>query len=298
VLGVKVARAERKAAAARNHPARTSATLARDRLGRDAQEQSPLAWDLGHVPLFSPDRASRLDASVAATGRLPGILQAKLVVGSVNDPLEHEADRVAEQVMRMPEPASLSSAPAQLSRKCAACEEEEAQKLQTKPVGATAAVAEAPPIVHEVLRSRGQPLDPGSRAFFEPRFGRDFANVRAHTNTRAAASAAAIGASAYTYGPNIVFAVGRYEPNTSSGRRLLAHELTHVLQQGSNDRHLDREPPAVSDRSDAAEAEAHRAADEVVTEREPGSLRRHGALTAQSVSRTIQRQTCTPAEAN
>ena len=111
-------------------------------------------------------------------------LQAKLKVGSVDDPLEHEADRVADQVMRMPAPgAALTSAPPQVSRKCAACEEhlsrkcaacEEEEKLQKKEAGPQAAVGEAPASVHEALRSPGQPLDAATRAYFEPRFGRDF----------------------------------------------------------------------------------------------------------------------------
>jgi hypothetical protein len=111
------------------------------------------------------------------TPRFPGGIQAKLKVGAVDDPLEHEADRVADQVMRMPAPGvSVTAAPPQLSRKCAACEEEE--KLQTKPTGPQAAAGEAPAIVHELLRSPGQPLDRGTRAYFEPRFGHDFSRVR------------------------------------------------------------------------------------------------------------------------
>jgi hypothetical protein len=85
--------------------------------------------------------------------------------------------------------------------------------------------------VNEVLRSPGEPLDATTRAFFEPRFGHDFSNVRVHADSHAAASARAVGAAAYTIGSNIVFASGRYAPNTSTGRFLLAHELTHVVQQ-------------------------------------------------------------------
>ena len=89
----------------------------------------------------------------------------------------------------------------------------------------------APPLVNEVLRSPGQPLDSQTRAFFEPRFGYDFGKVRVHMDSRAAASSRAVGAAAYTVGSDIVFASGRYAPNTSAGRSLLAHELTHVVQQ-------------------------------------------------------------------
>lgn len=88
-----------------------------------------------------------------------------------------------------------------------------------------------PPIVPEVLRSSGQPLDATSRAFFEPRFGHDFSRVRVHTDARAAESASAVDALAYTVGADIVFGTGHYAPTTAKGQRLLAHELTHVVQQ-------------------------------------------------------------------
>jgi hypothetical protein len=88
-----------------------------------------------------------------------------------------------------------------------------------------------PPIVDEVLRSSGQPLDSQTRAFVEPRFNYDFSHVRVHTNDRAAESAQAVGALAYTVGRNVVFGAGRYEPGSASGMRLLAHELSHTIQQ-------------------------------------------------------------------
>ncbi len=90
---------------------------------------------------------------------------------------------------------------------------------------------EVPPIVHEVLSSSGQPLDPASRNFFEPRFGRDFSNVRVHADARAAESAQAVSARAYTVGNHIVFGPGRYDSQSLAGRKLLAHELTHTIQQ-------------------------------------------------------------------
>src|ERR1041385_6120211 len=83
-----------------------------------------------------------------------------------------------------------------------------------------------PSIVQEVLRSPGQPLDATTRAFFEPRFGHDFSRVRVHTDARAAESADAVNALAFTVGPNVVFGAGQHAPTTDSGRRLLAHELT------------------------------------------------------------------------
>ena len=89
----------------------------------------------------------------------------------------------------------------------------------------------APPIVHDVLSSPGQPLDPATRSFMEPRFSHDFSGVRVHTDGRAAASAREVSANAYTVGPNIVFGAGQFAPGTHEGRRLIAHELTHVVQQ-------------------------------------------------------------------
>ncbi len=167
--------------------------------------------------------------------RLPGILQAKLRIGAVNDPLEHEADRVADQVMRMPAPdLALSSAPQQVSRKCEECEEEE-EKLQMKEAGPEAAAGHAPASVHEVLRSPGQPLDAATRGFMEPRFGQDFSGVRVHTGTSAEQSARDVNANAYTVGHDVVFDAGRFAPGALEGRRLIAHELTHVVQQSGAD---------------------------------------------------------------
>ena len=98
---------------------------------------------------------------------------------------------------------------------------------------ASSASTEAPPIVHDVLRSPGQPLDSATRSFMEPRFGADFSNVWVHTDAKAAASAKAVNALAYTVGNNVVFGESRYAPSSHDGSRLLAHELTHVRQQGA-----------------------------------------------------------------
>lgn len=92
---------------------------------------------------------------------------------------------------------------------------------------------EVPPIVYEVLRSPGQPLDPEVRAYLEPRFGQDFSEIRVHTDAKAAESARAVNALAYTVGRDIALASGQYAPNAHVGRRLLGHELAHTLQQAS-----------------------------------------------------------------
>lgn len=93
--------------------------------------------------------------------------------------------------------------------------------------------SEAPSIVNEVLRSPGQPLDTATRAFMEPRFGHDFSHVRVHTDAKAAESARSVNALAYTVDSHVVLGSGHYAPHTSSGRKLLAHELTHVVQQSN-----------------------------------------------------------------
>jgi hypothetical protein len=193
-----------------------------------------ISWDLGKIPIFSPDRASTLQPSSPIAATPLGAVRTKLVVGSVNDPLEHEADRMADQVTRMSAPSPTATGET-LQRKCTACEEEEpGEALRVKqrdPLESSG--AEAPSVVAEVLRSAGSPLDAHSRAFFEPRFGRDFSQVRVHADDRAARSAQSIGARAYTVGRHIAFAEGQYAPSSDHGRHLLAHELTHTIQQGS-----------------------------------------------------------------
>ncbi|BDA71106.1 hypothetical protein CAL7716_052720 [Calothrix sp. PCC 7716] len=92
-------------------------------------------------------------------------------------------------------------------------------------------ISEVPPIVHEVLHSPGQPLDKETRGFMESRFRHDFSQVRVHTDSKASNSALAVKALAYTVGQHITFLEGRYTPTTTVGKRLLAHELAHVVQQ-------------------------------------------------------------------
>jgi hypothetical protein len=113
---------------------------------------------------------------------------------------------------------------------CEECRQKREGMLQRAAVN-TAPTNGVPSIVHGVLNSSGQPLDAGTRAFMEPRFGHDFSQVRVHTDARAAESAQSVNALAYTVGRNVVFGVGQYAPATSEGKRLMAHELTHVVQQ-------------------------------------------------------------------
>ena len=174
-------------------------------------------------------------------------IQPRLRIGAVDDPLEREADAVVDPVMRMPTAEAAagsisSSTSAGLQRKgecgdtCPQCQEELSGSgggtLQMKSTAADKqAGMPAPASVHEALRSPGEPLDPATRTFMERRFGHDFSQVRVHTAGAADGSARDIGADAYTAGHNIVFAGGHYAPSQPSGRRLIAHELAHVLQQ-------------------------------------------------------------------
>jgi len=177
-------------------------------------------------------RAYGNQAVLRMLGRSGLAIQPKLVINEPGDAYEQEAYRVAGQVMRMPDPGlSISAAPVDISRKCAACEEE-AKTLQTKPAGSPkVGPGEAPGIAHEVLRSPGHPLDPSTRIFMEDRFRHDFTGVRVHNDAGAASSARAVNARAYTLGNDVVFGAGQYSPDSGDGRRLLAHELAHVVQQ-------------------------------------------------------------------
>ncbi len=143
-------------------------------------------------------------------------------------------------------PVALATQSRLLQRKCACggspgvdgeCTECRAKRLSMQRQAATnpaASSSAVPPIVHDVLSSPGQMLDAGTRAFMEPRFGHDFSNVRVHTDTKAVESARAVNALAYTVGRNVVFGTGQYSPGTGEGKRLMAHELTHVVQQSQN----------------------------------------------------------------
>jgi hypothetical protein len=130
--------------------------------------------------------------------------------------------------------------------------------------------SEAPPIVQEVLRSSGQPLDAATRAFMEPRFGHDFSQVRIHTDARAAESARAVNALAYTVGQDVVFAVNRYSPCTADGQKLLAHELVHTMQQTSGSVQC---ATGVSQLGHREEREADRVADQVMQVNNPDLTR-------------------------
>lgn len=153
----------------------------------------------------------------------PETIQTKLQVSSPGDQYEQEADRVAEQVMRMPE----SSHP-QISD----LKENPSPHLSRHPSPGASQSHNVPAVVQDALSSPGQQLDASTRAFMEPRFGHNFGQVLIHTGPRAAESASAVKASAYTVGRDIVFGAQQFAPETAHGKTLLAHELAHVVQQG------------------------------------------------------------------
>jgi hypothetical protein len=277
---------------------RTATTRARAPLSRLSAAETPteriatrrMPWHLGMIPVTAPSR-------------FPPHIQPKLVLGPVNDPLEREADHVADRVMRMPGSAAIGSASQPVTqRACAECEQpddsedtvrrqaaepdrqsppesgplaapgnlgtdkdEIGQRLvqsylhdtetlqrQAGPreddetadgeqilMRSRAADAQPEPHARELepavrsLEGGGQPLPGAIRRYMEPRFGRDFSSVRVHTDGPASDLARRVNARAFTNGRNIVFASGEYAPpGSAEGHRLLAHELTHVIQQG------------------------------------------------------------------
>jgi len=198
--------------------------------------RKPAHGEPSHNRLGSP--ASRMIALQKSSGNQAvqrmlksGTIQASLRIGQPNDIYEKEADRVADEVMRMPEPA--------VQRGCSpgsACpfkdDEEKKTVVLRKPSGAPHGSTSVPDSFVSSL-GYGQPLDMATRSFFEPRFGADFKNVNVLTGSGAEESAQEISARAYTYGRNIVFGKNQFAPGSAEGRQLLAHELAHVIQQSS-----------------------------------------------------------------
>lgn len=146
--------------------------------------------------------------------------QSQLTIGAQDDPLEREADRVADQVMAGVAHSPVSSAP---------------PRIQSFTGQASRQLVPAPGSVNHVLASTGRPLEPSVRQVMEQRFGHDFSRVRVHVGDAAATSARHVNAKAYTVGHHIVFGAGQFTPEAHEGQRLIAHELTHVVQQSGAD---------------------------------------------------------------
>jgi Domain of unknown function (DUF4157) len=203
----------------------------------------------GEVGLASPARresCGQWQGLGAVALRAPAGLgmQPSLRVGPAASDLEREADAIAERITG-PEAASAAPSPAGapiVQRMCTGCEAAEDQHVSGKHAddddqvlgkfgGAAGTMS---PVVNSQIRSlpgRGAPLPPSERAFFEPRLGHSLGGVRIHTGREAGDAAHAIGARAFTHRSDVGFAPGQYSPGTDAGRRLLAHELVHVVQQ-------------------------------------------------------------------
>ncbi len=196
----------------------------------------------GPLPLSTDIPSLQRQTSCVCGGGCPHcqekvVIHPKLKIGQPNDKYEREADRIADHVMQMPESSVLHQT---------ASQEKEVKKIvQTKgapgPITHPVTGAESrdrvsasnSALVHTAITSPGKPLKPETRSFMESRFGQDFSQIRTHSDTRAAESAQALHASAYTLGQDIIFGAQQYAPETATGRWLLAHELSHVIQQRS-----------------------------------------------------------------
>jgi len=212
------------------------------------------------------DRALQIQNIIGNHGflRLGGsdVIQAKLIIGHAGDVYEKEADMMAERVLRMPEPFAAESVPDKsqegfLQKKESAAGSSHSGNLQG-----------IPSVVHEVLQSPGEPLDLQTRAFFEPRFGHDFSQVRIHTDNQASMAAAMVNSKAFTVGSEVVFGQGHYSPGSCDFNKLIAHELTHVIQNNVNEvrrvavnviNDIDTEKTTATDAANAAEQLANKA---------------------------------------
>ncbi len=213
------------------------------------------AVDLADLNAASPAQLRLLNRAVGnrALNRMLAAktIQAKLTVGPAGDRYEQEADRSAEAVMRMAQtPAPAAGQPAEegepLRRQALEDEEpvqrqalEDEEPLQRQPAAAPVGPAggEAGPAVEAKLaanRGAGAPLPEATRAKMETGLGADFSGVRIHTGAEAANLNQELGAQAFTHGADVYLGAGQYAPNSSDGQRLLAHELTHVVQQGAS----------------------------------------------------------------
>jgi outer membrane protein OmpA-like peptidoglycan-associated protein len=185
-------------------------------------------------PRFRHD-FSRIPTHSPATGAI----QTKLAINKPGDEYEQEADRVADQVLAAPAHSTVSGASPRIQRYAGQATE-----------GTT-----APASVDRVLAGSGRSLDSAFRQDMEQRFGHDFSQVRVHTGGAAEQSAQEVNAHAYTVGHNVVFGAGQFNPETHGGRRLIAHELTHVVQQGVSANGLHR---AAAAQSEADFAKGHK----------------------------------------
>jgi hypothetical protein len=167
---------------------------------------------------FMEPRLGHDFSQIPVHSRSPTSLQAKLAVNPPGDIYEQEADRIADQVLSAPV-APVGGALPRIQRFSGQTDQSDMQ------------MGTAPSSVDRVLASSGRPLEPALLQDMEGRFGHDFSRVRVHLGSAAEQSAREVNAHAFTVGRNIAFDEGRFAPGTHEGRRLIAHELTHVVQQ-------------------------------------------------------------------
>jgi Domain of unknown function (DUF4157) len=191
-------------------------------LSRSRSAAQAACKPVNHRKTASGLRAIKFDGVSHPHGYAPAI-QAKLRIGEANNRFEREADRTADEVMRLPDSAA--------GELCLACENQVQRSARPSATQEAPAVPQHTESRISSLPGRGQPLSQSLRAFFEPRFGCDFSQVRLHSDMQAADAANEMKARAFTVGTDLVFAQGQLSPGTTGGRKLLAHELTHVLQQ-------------------------------------------------------------------
>lgn len=255
-----------------------------DAVGMGEQADTEHLLDFGQIPVHPGPTAAILP---------------KLKIGARGDRFEQEADEVADQVMAMSQPRREcgcgGTCPACISPETTA----EAAVIRTKPAGQVdARETNVPSIVHDALLSTGNPLGRALRSFMEPRFGQGFGDVRIHTDPVAASSAAALGARAFTSGHHVLFAAGEFQPETDSGRRLIAHELAHVAQQRTATARPGTIQKTPDDSVEGAEDEVEPSAEEVAGEMQHSESLRdriHGKFWTE-LGRVSAAQSVQPAE--
>jgi hypothetical protein len=180
-----------------------------------------------------PKKAEGISKKEIPKGGL--FFQPKLAINAPGDAYEQEADAMGEHVMRVPDKnfhqSFFKPAISSIQRKCAHCAEEEKQMQRKENSSAEKNADNSIENYVNNLNGKGKALDELTRSFFEPKFGHDFSNVKIHDDAEAAASAKSINALAYTVGNNIVFGSNQFQSQSDQGKKLLAHELTHVVQQ-------------------------------------------------------------------
>ncbi len=203
----------------------------------------------------------------------PPRIQAKLGIRQPGDAYEWKADRMAEAVVRIPEQAG----------HCVPGCSPSLQRLASD----SPAADYVPADLEEVLNSPGKPLDGTIRAFMESRFGYDFGHVRVHADAQAGASAQALNARAYTVGCHVVFGTGQFSPDTTDGKKLIAHELAHTIQQsrGQTPARSTMNPETATE--DSYEREARTAAQDIFNDTSVDVGYRIGAATIQRLPQAV-----------